>query len=104
MSKPSKSEEEFFAREDIEKRYRLHEQKVHERDEQEKNRRKKLHYMKCPKCGDDLHSFRLGYVDVHKCFSCGVYVLESDELERIIEEEKSILKSLVEVFRSHPKE
>ncbi|MCA9507185.1 MAG: zf-TFIIB domain-containing protein, partial [Myxococcales bacterium] len=60
---------------------------------------KALHYMKCPKCGHDLETKRISYVDVDQCSSCGVIVLEPDNVERFIAEERSVLKSLIDFFK-----
>ena len=40
-----------------------------------------------------------GYVEIDKCPSCQVVVLDAGELEKIVEEEASVLKSFVDFFR-----
>ena len=47
--KPSRSEEDFFAREEAEKLHRLHAGKLKELDAQKAEDEKKLHWMKCLK-------------------------------------------------------
>jgi uncharacterized protein len=43
-----------------------------------------LHYMKCPKCGHDMHEENLEAVHVDRCTSCqGVY-FDAGELDRIV--------------------
>ena len=54
LDKPSRDEDEYFAREDVEKR-KLAFQQSEVMAEQQKEALRTLHYMKCPKCGFDLH-------------------------------------------------
>lgn len=61
---------------------------------------KALHFMKCPKCGHDLESKRMGYVEIEQCSSCGALVIDADKVDKFIAEEKSILKSLIDLFKS----
>lgn len=99
---PSRAEDEFFAREEIEKLHRLHKEKSAAEDEQARAERKAQHWMKCPKCGADLTTVRWRTVDVDKCFSCGVIVLDDGELEKLAGEEHndSFLGSFVKMFRA----
>ena len=52
--KPSETEEEYFGREQIEKKKKLMEEKQKKIAEEEKRKLKELHYMQCPKCGMEL--------------------------------------------------
>ena len=72
-TKPSNSEEEFFALEEQEKKHQFHEKQKQEQRELQK----KLHFMKCPKCGYDLKSIRISFVDVDECGYCGAMVLDT---------------------------
>jgi uncharacterized protein len=95
VDKPSRSEDEYFAREDAEKLHRLHSEKQKQLTTAEKEARKQLHWMKCGKCGSDLTEIRWRNVDVDKCFGCGAVVLDDGELEKLAgHEEKG------EFFRS----
>lgn len=80
-SKPSHNEDEFFAREEAEKLYRMHQEKLKAEDKAKAEEEKKLHWMKCPKCGYGLETIKWRTVDVDKCFRCGVIVLDDGELE-----------------------
>jgi dTDP-4-dehydrorhamnose 3,5-epimerase-like enzyme len=60
FEKPSSTEEEYFAREEIEKKRRLALKQADEMATAEKNRLKALHYMHCPKCGMKLQTVRQG--------------------------------------------
>ena len=70
MLKPSKDEDEYFAREDVEKKRKLAFQQAQVMAEQQKEALRTLHYMKCPKCGFDLHTLKRGEVDLDMCFNC----------------------------------
>ena len=51
--------------------------------DEERERRKKLHWMCCPKCGTDLSEVQFRQVKVDKCFSCGGVFLDDGELEQL---------------------
>jgi len=82
--KPSNFEDEYFAREDIELKRRLAFQRAQELEAKEREELKKLHHMKCPKCGMDLQTLSRGPVEIDTCFSCGGVWLDAGELEQII--------------------
>ena len=87
--KPSRSEDEFFAREEAEKLHRMHSEKLKELDQKAVDEQKKLHWMKCGKCGYDLQTIRWRNVDIDKCFRCGVILLDDGELEKLAGKEDS---------------
>jgi ribosomal protein L37AE/L43A len=98
--KPSNTEDEYFMREELEKKHRLAEEKRAALSETESKELKDLHWMHCPKCGHDLETIRRSNVDVEKCFHCGVLVLDHGELEKLVSEEGSVVKSFFDAFRS----
>ena len=81
--KPSDQEEEYFAREELEQKRKLARQQSDALAEQEKERLKQLHFMKCPRCGMDLHLVHHGDLDVETCFNCHGVWLDAGELDRI---------------------
>ncbi len=83
MAKPTSTEEEYFAREEAEKLYKLHQENLTKVKAQEADQQKKAHYMKCGKCGYDLQTIRWRNVDVEKCFRCGAILLDDGELEKL---------------------
>lgn len=99
-TKPSQSESEFFAREEAEKIHRIAEQKRREELEAQRTESKNIHFMKCPKCGADLKTVQMGLVDVEECTECETLVLDKDKLKKIEVADKSIFKSLLEVFKN----
>jgi len=98
-TKPSYPEQEFFAREESEKIHKLHEKQKEELSAKELKERKNLHFMKCPKCGNDLKTIRISFVDVEECPACGALVLDKGELSKLKTADNAILKSLLEVFK-----
>ena len=68
---------------------------------QEIEAQKKLHWMKCGKCGYDLQTIRWRNVDVDKCFRCGVILLDDGELEKLAgkEEEGQFMSSFIGLFK-----
>jgi uncharacterized protein len=86
FDKPSSTEEEYFAREEIEKKRKLALKQAEEMASKEREHLKKLHYMKCPKCGMDLQTLTRGRVDLEMCFNCNGVWLDSGELDQILEQ------------------
>jgi uncharacterized protein len=83
--KPSRNEDEYFAKLDAdlmkERRARLDE----EREKQQRN----SHYNKCPKCGCDLEEREHNGVKIDQCSECSGIWLDQGELELIEEMDKT---------------
>lgn len=102
--KPSEKEQEYFVRYELERLKALREQHRKRLEEQARAERKQLHWMHCPKCGDDLEVTRLGEVEVDVCPECGGLYLDAGELDKILEERQRgafsrALSSLRSVFK-----
>ena len=85
LNKPSSAEDEYFAREDVEKKRKLAFQQAEVVSTQQREELKALHHMKCPKCGFDLHPVKSEDMTVDTCFNCqGVWIdaAEMAELKR----------------------
>ena len=98
--KPSDAEEEYFTRQEAEKRRKMAEERQAQLQEEEKQQKRALHFMKCPKCGMDLEEISFGDVRVDKCFSCEGLWLDKGELETIQKKEAGFVGRLVNVFRA----
>lgn len=85
LEKPSNTEDEYFAREDIEKKRKLALEQSRTMAEAEKERLKQLHFMHCPKCGMQLQTVKQGNVEMDSCFNCGGVFFDKGELEALIE-------------------
>jgi uncharacterized protein len=97
---PSGPEEEYFARQEVERRRRLAEERQAQMEEEHRQEQRALHYMKCPKCGMQLEEISFGDVRVDKCFHCEGMWLDKGELERIHTKDTGFVGRLLHVFRS----
>ncbi len=96
FEKPSNTEEEYFAREDIEKLHKLAVKRAQEMASKEKEELRKLHHNHCPSCGMELHSLKRGKVDVDFCFNCQGMWLDKGELEVLMTEHERFGSRLME--------
>ncbi len=84
--KPSEKEEEYFIRLEAERLKKMQEEYRRTLAEDERRKLKELHFMHCPKCGQEMATTTLGGVEVEVCPGCrGVY-LDDGELEKVTEE------------------
>ena len=98
--KPSRNEDEYFAREDAELLRKQREQAQAAAIAAER----KTHYMKCPKDGYDLNSSQYHGVQIETCPHCGGMWLDAGELEAVAHEEHSnvitrVLSDALSTFR-----
>ena len=77
--KPSKNEDEYFARRDAELMRERRARLDHERTKRERS----THFNKCPKCGCDLQEREHHHVKVDECAECGGVWLDKGELDMI---------------------
>ena len=75
--KPSRNEEEYFARRNAEL---IKEQRA-KLDQSRVRQERASHYMKCPKCGADLKEREFHHVRVDECSECGGMWLDKGEME-----------------------
>ncbi|HSN16404.1 MAG TPA: zf-TFIIB domain-containing protein [Anaeromyxobacteraceae bacterium] len=104
-NKPSQTEDEYFVREDAEKKRKLAIQVKRETKESELKALKDLHFMHCPKCGLKLQEVKFRGVDVDVCFACGGVFLDKGELEHIAtkEETKGVMNAILNWFTPETK-
>jgi hypothetical protein len=81
--KPSRNEDEYFAREDAERIRKLREKESAERVAAER----KASYMKCPKCGADLRTETLHDIQIDRCPECNGIWLDNGEMEALMKHE-----------------
>ncbi len=102
--KGSQSEEEYFVREDAEKKRKLALQAAKDAVAEEKKRLKDLHWMRCPKCGMELHEVDFRGIDVDVCFNCNGVFLDKGELEHIVKHEsKGVMSAILNWFKPETK-
>ncbi len=104
-NKPSQTEDEYFVREDAEKKRKLALQVKRETKDSELKALKDLHFMHCPKCGLKLQEVKFKGVDVDVCFACGGVFLDKGELEHIArrEETKGVMNAILNWFTPETK-
>ena len=100
--KPSSNEEEYFARQEVERRRRVAEKRQATLMTEERERERALHFMKCPKCGAMLEEIVFGNVYIDKCFGCEGIWLDKGELEIIQKKDVGFMDRLLTVFRQDP--
>jgi len=81
--KPSKSEDDYFAAEEVEAKRKLAFQQGQQLAKQQQEALKQQHWMKCPKCGFDLHELTEGQVQLATCFNCHGVWMDAGELQKV---------------------
>jgi len=102
--KPSRNEDEYFAREDAELLRKQRERAAAANVEAER----KTHYMKCPKDGHDLASSEYHGVTIEMCPHCGGMWLDAGELEAVAKDDhpnviNRVLSDALSTFRRSPR-
>ena len=98
--KPSDPEEEYFARQEFERRQKEAAARASQLVEEERRRLRELHHMRCPKCGMELAEMDFRGVRIDRCTSCSGVWLDAGELETLAEHEDSgVLGKFTGLFR-----
>jgi len=98
LAKPSRNEQDYFLRLEIELRRTIAERRQAEMELQERETCRALHFMKCPKCGVQLEEISLGDVRIDKCFGCQGLWLDAGELDTISAKEPGFMQRLWHAF------
>ncbi|HEX2120140.1 MAG TPA: zf-TFIIB domain-containing protein [Thermoanaerobaculia bacterium] len=100
FDKPSKAEDEYFARQELERRKNWAQEQAAKMAGEEKERIRQQHWMKCPKCGMDLTEIELHGVKVDQCANCGGIFLDKGEIDQLAkQEDKGIADRVFSIFR-----
>ena len=99
FDKPSKAEDEYFAKQELERRKKWAQEQAAKKTVEEKETIKKQHWMKCPKCGYDLAEIEFHGVTVEQCANCGGIFHDKGELEAIEKHDAGVLGRVFSVFR-----
>ncbi len=97
--KPSANEDEYFVRQETERRRKAADERQTQLKAEERERVRDLHFMKCPKCGMQLEEIVFGDVHVDKCFGCEGIWLDRGELQILQTKEVGFMGRLLSVFR-----
>lgn len=79
----SKSEKEYFAKLEQEKKGKLKADLQAKADVAAKEECKQLHWHKCGKCGFDMQTQPFRGVEIEVCGRCGAVLLDAGELEAL---------------------
>ncbi|MDH4044391.1 MAG: zf-TFIIB domain-containing protein [Gemmatimonadota bacterium] len=79
--KPSRNEEEYFARVEAERAARLRQSAEIEAQMAER----RSHFMKCPRCGADLKIEHYSGIEVERCPECHGLWFDEGEAQRLVE-------------------
>jgi Zn-finger nucleic acid-binding protein len=104
QDKPSRNEDEYFAREDAEL-LRKQRERAHATSAEAE---RKSHFMKCPKDGYDLANSEYHGVQIETCPHCGGMWLDAGELDAVAHEEHStvlgrVVSDAFSAFRRTPR-
>ncbi len=88
MNYHSTAEEEYFYRLNRELIEKNKLKWIAEKQQQEQLTMKKLHWMKCPKCGHNLKETDISGIKIDKCNTCSGIYFDNSELELLLENQK----------------
>src|SRR3954464_9708943 len=77
--KPSRNEDEYFARQNLEQIQEMRKKLDADRKKAERS----AHHNKCPRCGGDLSEQHSEQVKIDECSDCGGIWLDKGELEQL---------------------
>jgi RNA polymerase-binding transcription factor DksA len=101
--KPSHTEDDYFAKEEVEKKRKLAARVRQDMAHDEARRLKELHHGHCPGCGQAMHEVKLRDVPVDVCFGCNGIFLQHGEIEafqrQINEGRRGVVAAILNWFR-----
>jgi hypothetical protein len=97
--KPLDKEDEYFAREEIERKKRWAKERAEAMAVEEKQKLKDLHYMKCPKCGMDLGTIEYKGIKVDTCGACHGTWFDAGELDQVLAQEQGFFGKMRSIFK-----
>lgn len=100
MSTERSPEDEYIAREEVEKQHKLAKELATKRAVAEAAALKAAHFHKCPSCGNDLKEITFKGVKLDQCFHCHGTWLDAGELEKLSgpETQHKIVAAIVNMF------
>ncbi|MBM4313824.1 MAG: hypothetical protein FJ122_07870 [Deltaproteobacteria bacterium] len=98
--KPTEHEDEYFARLEREMKEKIKEQMSKQAPKEERESLRKLHFMKCPKCGMDLMEIDFKGMRIDECSTCRGIWLDAGEFDAMAKMDKPVLQRLFNVFKN----
>jgi hypothetical protein len=103
IDKPSEKEEQWIKEQEIKRRKKLDEEAEIRGKEEEAAGLKELHWMRCPKCGQQLEAFQHHNIALDKCSGCEGVWLDKGELESLVnlevEERSTFFHTIKSIFK-----
>ena len=97
--KPTEQEDEYFARLEQEMKKKIKQMSKQAPKEERENLRK-LHFMKCPKCGMDLMEIDFKGMKIDECSACRGMWLDAGEFDAMAKIDKHVLQRLFNMFKN----
>ncbi|MCP4041471.1 MAG: zf-TFIIB domain-containing protein [Gammaproteobacteria bacterium] len=85
------AEDKYFERKEYEHRKKKLDEDHKKLKTSQRKELKKLHYMRCPKCGMELVEIDFKGIEIDKCSECGGIYLDNGELELLLKPKKKKL-------------
>lgn len=95
---PSDKEQEYFARQELERRQREQKELTAKMATAEKERLKELHWMRCPKDGMELAEFEFRGIKLDRCGTCGGVWFDGGEMDAMLSREGDFFSRLKTFF------
>jgi hypothetical protein len=99
IDKPSRAEDEYFARQEIERRKKWAKEQAEKLATGEKDKLRDLHYMKCPKCGMDLATIEFHGIKVDQCGNCHGVFFDAGEVEELLGKDQGVIGKVLSIFK-----
>jgi len=96
--KPTEREEEYFARQEYERRKSALADQESRKAEEERRRFLEIARNRCPKCGGILVAVTYRHVELDKCTHCHGVWLDCGELDQVAADEGSFFAGLKRIF------
>ena len=96
--KVNDNEDEYFARQEIERKKQWEAERAQKMASADKDRLKELHHMKCPKCGMDLHTIDYRGIAIDRCVSCNGTWFDAGELDQLLGHDEGFLGKMKTFF------
>jgi uncharacterized protein len=97
--KSTQQEDEYFARVELEMMKKIEHEKKQKITEKERQEQRKLHFMKCPKCGSNLIEIEFKGVKIDECSECRGMWLDAGEYDAMARIESPVLERLFTMFK-----
>ncbi len=93
-------ENKYFEKLEAEKKARLAKDLRETREREALAARKRLHWLKCGKCGADMNTVVFRGVEIEVCPDCGAVLLDQGELELLAGKDQSgVFQHLRDIFK-----